>query len=168
MSGIERLKEHLVETGGMGRPESVRVERCDQLSLDFGVTRPTGSKENRRIVETLYFGASAANPGCDPDGDGNMGPGHPANQCFVPGGAILEYRMDAAHLDGANGLPCTGDANDGYGPGEGNEGCAMPIAVFEFVAQGDGTDDDTSGLPDGVVETIDPRMVMTIHEAFVQ
>jgi hypothetical protein len=119
-------------------------------------------------VETLYFGASAANPGCDADGDGNPGPGHPANRCFVPGGAILEYRMDAAHLDGGNGKPCTGDPNDGYGPGEGNEGCAMPIAQFDFVAQGDGTADDTSGLPDGVIETIDPRMVMTIHEAFTQ
>jgi hypothetical protein len=119
-------------------------------------------------VETLYFGASATNPGCDADGDDNPGPGHPANQCFVPGGSILEYRMDAAHLDGAGGLLCTGDPADGYGPGEGNEGCAMPIAEFKFVAQGDGTDDDTSDLPDGVIETIDPRMVMTIHEAFTQ
>ena len=118
-------------------------------------------------VETLYAGASAANPGCDADGDGNPGPGHPANRCFVPGGAILEYRIDAAHMDGASGS-CTGNPADGYGPGEGNEGCAMPIAVFNFVAQGDFTDDDTSGLPDGVIETIDPRMVMTIHEAFVQ
>lgn len=114
-------------------------------------------------VETLYFGASAANPGCDPDGDGNNGPGHPANQCFKPGGAILEYRMDAAHMDGTGGLPCTGDPADGYGPGEGNEGCAMPIAQFDFVSDG-----VTSGLPAGTIETIDPRMVMTIHEAFVQ
>ncbi len=118
-------------------------------------------------VETLYFGTSAANPGCDPNGDGINGPGHPANQCFKPGGAILEYRMDAAHLDGASGS-CTGDPADGYGPGEGNEGCAMPIAQFNFVAQGDGTAGDTSGLPDGTIESIDPRMVMTIHEAFTQ
>ena len=114
-------------------------------------------------VETLYFGASAANAGCDPDGDGNNGPGHPANQCFKPGGAIYEYRMDAAHMDGAGGLPCTGDPADGYGPGEGNEGCAMPIAQFDFVSDG-----VTSGLPAGTIETIDPRMVMTIHEAFTQ
>ena len=113
-------------------------------------------------VETLYAGASAANPGCDADGDGNPGPGHPANRCFAPGGAILEYRIDAAHMDGASGL-CTGDPADGYGPGEGNEGCAMPIAVFNFVS--DGT---TSNVPDGDIETIDPRKVMTIHEAFVQ
>ncbi|TCK18612.1 hypothetical protein DFR30_1891 [Thiogranum longum] len=113
-------------------------------------------------VETLYFGASAANPGCDPNGDGINGPGHPANQCFKPGGSILEYRMDAAHLDGATGS-CTGDPADGYGPGEGNEGCAMPIAQFDFVSDG-----ATSGLPAGTVETIDPRMVMTIHEAFTQ
>ncbi len=49
MSGIARLKGRLVETGGIGRPGSVRVERCDQLSLDIGVTRPAGSKENRQI-----------------------------------------------------------------------------------------------------------------------
>lgn len=114
-------------------------------------------------VETLYFGASAANAGCDPDGDGNNGPGHAANQCFKPGGAVYEYRMDAAHLDGAGGLPCTGDPADGYGPGEGNEGCAMPIAQFDFVSDG-----VTSSLPAGTVETLDPRMVMTIHEAFTQ
>ena len=113
-------------------------------------------------VETLYAGASAANPGCDPDGDGNNGPGHPANQCFKPGGAILEYRIDAAHMDGASGS-CTGKPADGYGPGEGNEGCAMPIAQFDFVSDG-----ITSNLSAGTVETIDPRMVMTIHEAFVQ
>jgi hypothetical protein len=118
-------------------------------------------------VETLYFGASAVNPGCVLTGP--VG----ANPCFEPrgaaggGGSILEYRMDAAHLDGASGS-CTGDPADGYGPGEGNEGCALPIAQFKFVAQGDGTDNDTSGLPDGVVESIDPRMVMTIHEAFTQ
>ena len=52
---------------------------------------------------------------------------------------------------------------DGYGPGEGNEGCAMPIAQFDFVS--DGT---TSNQPAGTVESIDPRMVMTIHEAFTQ
>ena len=114
-------------------------------------------------VETLYFGASAANAGCDADGDGNPGPGHPANQCFVPGGAILEYRIDTAHLDGGNGKPCTGDPTDHFGPGGGNEGCALPIAQFDFVSDG-----VTSSLPAGTVETIDPRMVMTIHEAFTQ
>ncbi|MEA2094093.1 MAG: hypothetical protein U9P11_05980 [Pseudomonadota bacterium] len=129
-----------------------------------------GKKKNEDLltgdecdVETLYVGVSAGNAGCDADGDGNNGPGHPANQCFVPGGTIYEYRIDAAHLDGAGGLPCTGDPADGYGPGEGNEGCAMPIAQFDFLSDG-----VTSGLPAGTVETLDPRMVMTIHEAFTQ
>jgi hypothetical protein len=44
----------------------------------------------------------------------------------------------------------------------------LPIAQFDFVAQGDNTPDDTSGLDDGEVETLDPRMVMTIHQAFSQ
>jgi len=107
-------------------------------------------------VETLYVAASAANAGCDANGDGVMGPGHPANQCFVPGGSVYEYRIDEAHIDGANGS-CTGNPNDGYGVGEGNEGCAMPIAQFEL------TDPVT-----GNVELVDPRMLMPIHEAFIQ
>lgn len=107
-------------------------------------------------VETLYVAASAANAGCDPDGDGTMGPGHPANRCFVPGGRVYEYRIDEGHTDGAGGLPCTGDPDDGYGVGEGNEGCATPIATFNLK--------DESGN----IELVDPRMLMPIHEAFIQ
>lgn len=118
-------------------------------------------------VETLYVGVSAGNAGCDPNADGVNGPGHPANQCFKPGGTVYEYRIDAAHLDGANGT-CTGDPADGFGrlpvPGDdGNAGCAQPIAQFDFKSDG-----FTSTLPPDTIETLDPRMVMTIHEAFTQ
>jgi hypothetical protein len=114
-------------------------------------------------VETLYAATSAGNAGCDADNDGNLGPGHPRNQCFVPGGTVYEYRIDAAHLDGGNGKPCTGDPADHFGPGGGNEGCALPIAEFTLISDG-----VTSGLPAGSVEKVDPRMLMTIHEAFNQ
>ncbi|HEN47467.1 MAG TPA: hypothetical protein ENI75_03800, partial [Mizugakiibacter sp.] len=94
-------------------------------------------------VETLYFGTSAGNAGCDADGDGLPGPGHPANQCFKPGGTIYEYRIDVAHWDGG------ARAGDGSGLCDGNPatpatntGCAMPIAQFDFVSDG-----ITSGLP---------------------
>lgn len=115
-------------------------------------------------VETLYLGVSAGNAGCDQDGDGNFGPGHPANRCFVPGGTVYEYRIDLAHLDGGSAAGdgsgrCNGDPNDQTG----NSGCALPIAQFDFVSDG-----LTSALPNGAIETIDPRMVMTIHEAFTQ
>jgi hypothetical protein len=115
-------------------------------------------------VETLYTGTSAGNAGCDADGDGNPGPGHPANQCFVPGGTIYEYRIDEAHWDGGSAAGdgsgnCNGDPNDPAG----NTGCALPIAQFDFVSDG-----VTSNLPAGTIETLDPRMVMTIHEAFTQ
>jgi len=115
-------------------------------------------------VETLYLGVSAGNAGCDPDDDDNYGPGHPANRCFVPGGTIYEYRIDLAHLDGGSAAGdgsgrCNGDPNDQ----EGNKGCALPIAQFDFLSDG-----MTSGLPAGDIEKIDPRMVMTIHEAFTQ
>jgi hypothetical protein len=111
-------------------------------------------------VETLYLGVSAGNAGCD----GKNGPGHPANRCFVPGGTIYEYRIDLAHLDGGRlagdgSGRCNGDPNDQGG----NKGCALPIAQFDFVSDG-----MTSGLPAGEIEKIDPRMVMTIHEAFTQ
>ena len=49
MSGIDRLKEHLLETGQIGRSEPVRTERFDQLNLDLGVSRPTGTEANRKI-----------------------------------------------------------------------------------------------------------------------
>lgn len=114
-------------------------------------------------IETLYAATSAGNAGCDADNDGNLGPGHPANQCFVPGGTVYEYRIDAAHLDGGNGKSCTGDPLDHFGTGGGNEGCALPIAEFKLFSDG-----VTSSLPAGTLETVDPRMLMSIHEAFTQ
>ena len=98
-------------------------------------------------VETLLVAASAMNPGCE-----NNGPVG-ANPCFTPGGYVAEYMIDEAHLDGASGS-CTGDPAHGFGTGEGNEGCAQPIATFF----GSVNDEDN----------VDPRMLMVIHEAFVQ
>jgi len=43
---------------------------------------------------------------------------------------------------------------DGFGPGQGNEGCAQPIATFFGAANGE--------------DNVDPRMLMVIHESFVQ
>jgi hypothetical protein len=110
-------------------------------------------------VETLYVGVSAGNAGCDAPG-----PVHPANQCFKPGGTIYEYLIDKGHQDGGElagdgSGRCNGDPNDP----DGNTGCAMPIAQFDFVNR-----TGTSDLPIGVVETVDPRMVMHIHEAYNQ
>jgi hypothetical protein len=99
-------------------------------------------------VETLYLASSATNPGCANTGS------NPANKCFTPGGYVVEYRIDVNHVDGANGLPCTGDPNDGFGPGEGNEGCALPIATF-------------GGTPNGD-DNLDPRMLMPIQRTAIQ
>lgn len=138
----------------------IRINRMSAPGCTFvqdEVTNAGGTLTGTECdVETLYVAASAANAGCDPDDDGAMGPGHPANRCFVPGGRVYEYRIDTAHIDGAKGS-CTGNPNDGYGPGEGNEGCAMPITQFDVI------NPDT-----GDVELVDPRMLMPIHEAFIQ
>ncbi len=123
-------------------------------------------------VETVTFAVSAGNAGCD-----SGAPGHPANRCFTPsgaaggGGTVYEYRIDAAHLDGGalagdGSGNCDGDPSQGaasFQPGGSNAGCALPIAEFKLVSDG-----LTSDLPAGQVETIDPRMLMHIHEAFNQ
>lgn len=98
-------------------------------------------------VETLYVAASAMNPGCA----NTSGP--PVNPCFVMGGSVAEYRIDPDHLDGGS------LAGDGSGMCDGdplgyNGGCAQPIATFFGSANGE--------------DNLDPRMLMHIHEAFVQ
>ena len=132
----------------------IRINRmsavaCDNLHTAGQVTLDADGKDITCDVETLYVAASAANAGCDADGDGNPGPGHPANQCFKPGGSVYEYLIDNAHLDAQDGT-CTGN------PTGDNSGCAMPIAQFKYINAA------------GVEEKVDPRMLMPIHEAFIQ
>jgi hypothetical protein len=118
---------------------------------------PTTVVGDKCGVETLYVGVSAGNAGCDADDDGSPGPGHPENQCFKPGGTVYEYLIDEAHWDATDGT-CTGNPNEPLtGPAPSNSGCAKPIAQFEI-----------TDVPGGTVEKIDPRMVMTVHEAFIQ
>ena len=132
----------------------IRINRMSAPGCAFVTAEANdngGATGDECDVETLYVAASAANAGCDANNDGSPGPGHPANQCFVPGGSVYEYRIDAAHIDGASG-PCNGDPDD---PAN-NVGCASPIA--EFVLKD----------ADGNTELVDPRMLMPIHEAFIQ
>ncbi|VAW61798.1 hypothetical protein MNBD_GAMMA11-2250 [hydrothermal vent metagenome] len=134
----------------------IRTNRMSGPGCDFVTAEAIANGEPADDVcdvETLLVSASAMNPGCDKDNNGEPGPGHPANRCFVPGGYVAEYRIDLDHVDGATGL-CTGDPADGWGAGEGNEGCALPIATFFGEVNGE--------------ENLDPRMLMTIHEAFIQ
>jgi hypothetical protein len=114
-------------------------------------------------VETLLVAASAMNPGCDANDDGQPGPGHPANQCFVPGGGVAEYLTHPNWTHGGIGWggTCNGDPNDPAG----NLGCAKPVATFVYTNDdtGDETTDDVNSPVD-----VDPRMLMIIHEAFGQ
>lgn len=101
-------------------------------------------------VETLYVSASAVNPGCETTG------GNPANPCFIPGGRIIEYRIDAEHSDDLTN--CSGDPVDGpVSAKRRNGGCALPIATFR-----------TINPETGLEENLDPRMLMAIHEPFMQ
>jgi hypothetical protein len=70
---------------------------------------------------------------------------------------VYEYLIDAGHWDATDGT-CTGNPSDPFvGPAPSNSGCALPIAQFEITT-----------TPGGTVEKLDPRMVMTVHEAFIQ
>ena len=120
-------------------------------------------------VETLLIAASAYNPGCAVTG---MVPPAP---CFVQGGGVGEYSILPEEADGqpefdedteewVHTVSCTGVQNPGegggpgsYGPGGANEGCAQPIATFLGRFNETGSED-----------LVDPRMLMVIHEAFVQ
>ena len=62
-------------------------------------------------------------------------------------GNVMEFLIDEDHYDAKDGT-CTGDA-----AGD-NSGCAHPITTFLGTANGQ--------------DNIDPRMLMVIHEAFVQ
>jgi len=132
----------------------VSINRMSALACE--VINPGHTDLDACDVETLYVGVSAANEGCV-----NTGP-VPPNPCFTPvaSGALLEYMIDDAHLDGGSvwgGVPCTGDSADG------SVGCALPIVRYSFINR-----DSSDGIVDGTLETLDPRMVMTIHEAFIQ
>jgi len=65
-----------------------------------------------------------------------------------PGGGVGEYSILPADADAQDGT-CTGE----HGNPAANTGCAQPIAQFLGASNGD---------------LVDPRMLMVIHEAFVQ
>ena len=94
-------------------------------------------------VETLLVAASAFNPTIN--GGGFM----------KPGGGVGEYSIEPGEADGVSG-PCTG----AHGPANAinNTGCAQPIAQFLGANPSIGTGSDT----------VDPRMLMVIHEPFIQ
>ncbi len=104
-------------------------------------------------VETLLIAASAFNPGCSVTGV------VPPAECFVQGGGVGEYSILPADADATDGT-CTGEqtgAQSTYGAGGVNSGCAQPIATFLGRNNVTGNED-----------MVDPRMLMVIHEAFVQ
>ena len=141
-----------IRTNRMSGPGCDYVRANANLYATEYATNGYAAAEDLCDVETLLVASSAFNPGCDADGDGNPGPGHPANQCFRPGGGVGEYIIHPNFTDGASG-PCNGDPNDAAG----NTGCAQPIATFAYTTPGTNT-----------VEAVDPRMLMVIHEAFGQ
>jgi hypothetical protein len=125
------------------------------IGLDPGVNVIAGIRPNRMSatacaningtgtdcdVETLLIAASAFNPTINGGG------------FFKPGGGVGEYSIDPDDADGASG-PCTGE----HGNPANNTGCAQPIAQFLG-----------SNPSVGPAYKVDPRMLMVIHEAFIQ
>jgi hypothetical protein len=130
----------------------IRVNRMSGPGCDFvtaeAIAENGFATGDECDVETLYVAASAMNPGCAL----TTGPG--VNPCFVWGGSVAEYRIDPDHLDGGSEAGDGSGLCDGDPLGTSNGGCAQPIATFFGTANGE--------------DNLDPRMLMHIHEAFVQ
>ena len=130
------------------RPNRMSATACANIGgPTAGGTNPAGTSCD---VETILIAASAYNP--ISQGGGFM----------KPGGGVGEYSILPADADGnpdADGIPttpCTG----AHGPANAadNVGCAQPIANFLGSNPDVGTGSDL----------VDPRMLMVIHEAFIQ
>ena len=122
------------------RPNRMSATACDNIGgPTAGGTNPAGTSCD---VETLLIAASAYNPIIN--GGGFM----------KPGGGVGEYSILPADADAQDGT-CTGQ----HGPAHAvhNTGCAQPIAQFLG-----------SNPSVGPAFKVDPRMLMVIHEAFVQ
>lgn len=133
------------------RPNRMSAVACANIGgPTAGGTNPAGTSCD---VETLLIAASAFNPGCSVTG------AVPPAECFVQGGGVGEYSIHPEDADAIDGT-CTGvqtGAQSTYGVGGENSGCAQPIATFL------GRNNVT-----GSADFVDPRMLMVIHEAFVQ
>ena len=128
------------------RPNRMSAVACNNI----GGPGPDGKACD---VETLLIAASAYNPGCSVTGGVGAAP------CFVQGGGVGEYSILPADADAQDGT-CTGEqanADTSYGPGGANSGCAQPLATYL------GRNNVT-----GSTDFVDPRMLMVIHEAFIQ
>jgi len=135
------------------RPNRMSAVACANIGgPTANGTNPEGTACD---VETLLIAASAFNPGCTVTG------AVPPAECFVQGGGVGEYSILPEDADATDGT-CTGeqtDAQDSYGAGGVNSGCAQPLATFLGRANGNNVVAD---------DFVDPRMLMVIHEAFVQ
>jgi len=164
------LRRTLALDPGVNVIAGIRTNRMSRTACDYvqanAATYATeysatgyAAEEDLCDVETLLVASSAMNPGCDANGDGLNGPGHPANQCFKPGGSVAEYIIHPNFTDGGaayGGDTCTGNPADEL-VGGANAGCAQPVAMFDYTS------------PDGgAAQAVDPRMLMVIHEAFGQ
>ena len=128
------------------RPNRMSAVACNNIG-------GPGANGTACDVETLLIASSAFNPGCAVTG------AVPPAECFVQGGGVGEYSILPSDADAQDGT-CTGEqagAQSTYGTGGVNSGCAQPIATFL------GRNNVT-----GNTDFVDPRMLMVIHEAFVQ
>ncbi|MDT8282165.1 MAG: hypothetical protein RQ982_05045 [Gammaproteobacteria bacterium] len=135
------------------RPNRMSAVACANIGgPTANGTNPAGTSCD---VETLLIAASAFNPGCTVTGT------VPPAECFVQGGGVGEYSILPEDADATDGT-CTGEQAGGqstYAAGGVNSGCAQPLATFLGRANGNNV------LVD---DFVDPRMLMVIHEAFVQ
>ena len=162
--GVFRQKIQVIDYGNSSPDRTI--------GLDPGVNVIAGMRPNRMSatacaniggtgtdcdVETLLVASSAYNPGCTVTGS------VPPAPCFIQGGGVGEYSIDPDDADGVSGS-CTGGQSAAEQANGDNAGCAQPIATF----LGRVMPTHSAAAAAAGDDYVDPRMLMVIHEAFVQ
>lgn len=103
----DRLKVDLVESGTIGRISPIRVERRGDLDPTNGVTRPTGTQENKNIRDYAVKRMKEAGLEVQIDEIGNIfgrKKGSKTNKGTVMVGSHLDSVINGGMFDGALGV----------------------------------------------------------------
>ena len=107
MESMNRLREDLMETSRIGRNPPKAIERYDQLDPERGITRPTGSDDNKRLRDFAVKRMEEAGLKVAVDGIGNIfgkKEGFRIGNGTVMCGSHLDSVADGGMFDGPLGV----------------------------------------------------------------
>jgi N-carbamoyl-L-amino-acid hydrolase len=107
MGTIDRLREDLIATGSFGRTVQMRIDKYELLDRHCGVTRPTGSEENKKIRDYAVTRMQEAGLAVRIDRVGNIFGRKDGNKCArgtILCGSHLDSVINGGMFDGAVGV----------------------------------------------------------------